>query len=179
MSQKTIHQLIDDLIAREGGFVNHPADRGGPTNLGITQKTLSMYLARQATVADVENLSKQTASDIYYSYYYIKPGINLLPELIRPIMLDMTANMGKRSIKILQDTLTNHGYNAGKIDGKIGPRTVSASEKALEHMGNNLIKALVRRRVIFYEGLVKADETQRVFLAGWIARAESFLPRTA
>lgn len=171
-----IHHEIEQILKREGGFVNHSADRGGPTNMGITQKTLTLWLAREATVADVEKLSKQTARDIYYSQYYIKPRINDLPELIRPIVFDMVVNSGKRGIKLLQDALNCHGYDCGKADGRIGPKTAAAASAAAQHMGNELIKVLVRRRVIFYEGLVKADPTQRVFLSGWINRAESFLP---
>ncbi len=171
-----IHHEIEQILKREGGFVNNPADRGGPTNMGITQKTLTLWLARQATVADVEKLSKQTARDIYYSQYYIKPGIDDLPELIRPIVFDMVVNSGKRGIKLLQDALNCHGYDCGKADGRIGPKTIAAAKAAVERMGNELIKVLVRRRVIFYEGIVKADPSQRVFLAGWINRAESFLP---
>ena len=168
--------LIDAVIKREGGYVNHPADKGGPTNMGITQRTLTMYLAREATRVDVERMTVQLARDIYYTYYYIKPGIHQLPELIRPIVFDMVVNSGKRGTKILQDALSCHGYDCGKIDGIIGAKTLAAAQAAVEHMGNDLIRTLVRRRVIFYEGLVKADETQRVFLAGWITRAESFLP---
>lgn len=174
-----INAEIDKLIAREGGYVNHPADQGGPTNMGITQRTLTMYLAREASAADVENLSRQTARDIYYSYYYIKPGINALPDLLIPIVFDMTVNSGKRGIKLLQTALDNHGYSVGDIDGKIGDKTIRAAKQAVTNMGNELIKTLVRRRVIYYEGLVKTDDTQRVFLAGWINRAESFLPSQA
>ena len=32
-----VDELIDELIEREGGYVNHPADRGGPTKFGITE----------------------------------------------------------------------------------------------------------------------------------------------
>ncbi len=168
-------KLINEVIKREGGYVNHPADKGGPTNMGITQRTLTMYLARETTVDDVKNLNQQTARDIYYMYYWVNTGVNLLPELIQPIVFDMVVNMGKRGVKLLQTALENRGYYYDAIDGKIGPRTLLAAKSACEDLGNELLKTLVRRRVIYYEGLVKNDDTQRVFLSGWIARAESFL----
>ena len=51
-----VADLIDDILRREGGYVNHPADKGGPTNFGITQDTLSRYIGRQALISDVKNL---------------------------------------------------------------------------------------------------------------------------
>lgn len=171
-----IQTEIDELIKREGGYVNHHADRGGPTNMGITKKTLTMYLARDVSIDEIKNLSKQTARDIYYTNYYINAGIDDLPELIQPIVFDMVANSGKRGVKILQEALLCHGYDCGRVDGRIGPNTSKAAKQAVENMGTDLLRTLVRRRVIFYEGLVKHDHTQRVFLAGWVARAESFLP---
>lgn len=41
---KTVDEMIDAIIRREGGYVNHPADRGGPTRYGITMATLSEEL---------------------------------------------------------------------------------------------------------------------------------------
>jgi lysozyme family protein len=173
-----IKKLIDAVITREGGYVNHPADRGGPTNMGITQKTLTDYFGKQQQVADVYNLSKQTAREIYYQKYYVRYDIQSLPELIQPIMLDMVVHHGKRGIKLLQDALLSRGYDVGKIDGYTGPKTIKASRQAAEDMGNQLIRSLVRRRILLFEALVRADENQRVFMPGWISRAESFLPET-
>lgn len=174
-----IEKEIDQLIAREGGFVNDPADNGGATKYGITQRTLTLWRGREVSVDDVKALEKNEAREIYYAWYYIKPGINSLPLAIQPIMLDMAVNHGaSRAIKILQDTLNAFGYYAGRIDGKLGPKTNSAANGAWQDLGQQLIVSLVNRRVIFYEGLVRANDSQRRFLGGWIARAESFLPAT-
>lgn len=172
-----IDQEIDKLLEREGDFVDNPDDAGGPTKYGINQHILQMWLARGVTVDDVKNLNKRTAREIYYSWYFIKPGFSQLPMLIQPIMLDTGVNMGqKRAIKILQDALFCHGIDCGPIDGKIGDRTIAAAFAGIEKMGNGLITAIVNRRVIAYENSVKLNETQRKFLSGWIARAESFRP---
>ena len=59
----SVDEMIDDILRREGGYVNHPADRGGPTNYGITQKTLSRYIGRAALTSEVKNLSEDVARE--------------------------------------------------------------------------------------------------------------------
>lgn len=169
-------QEFKKVLRREKGFVNHPDDKGGPTNLGITQKTLTNYLGRQATIDDVKNLTQKTASEIYYQHYWLRHHINDLPELLQPMVFDMVINSGKNGIKILQTALENHGYPVGKIDGNIGKNTASAATHAAAEMGNKLLETLVRRRIIYYQNIVKADPSQDVFLNGWINRANEFLP---
>jgi len=172
-----IDHEITRLIEREGGFVNDADDNGGATKYGITHNTLQLWLGRSVTADDVRALDKRTAREIYYSWYYSKPGYNDLPALIQPFMMDTGVNMGNhRAVKLLQDALICHSYPCGKIDGKVGEKTIGASRLAAQNMGNRLIKILVTRRIIAYENIVKRNESQRKFLAGWIARAESFLP---
>ena len=69
-----VDRMIDDMIGREGGFVDHPADRGGPTRFGITQATLARSLGRVATPLDVETLSLDQARQIYRRDFYMARG---------------------------------------------------------------------------------------------------------
>ena len=75
----TVEEIIEGIIHKEGGYVNHPNDRGGPTKYGVTQKTLSRYYGYQASIEDVKNLDKSVAYDIYERYYYRVPGIDKIP----------------------------------------------------------------------------------------------------
>jgi lysozyme family protein len=62
--------MIEATIAKEGGYSNHPADRGGPTNFGITER-----VARDnGHTGDMRNLTRAQAVAIYRSEYAIKPG---------------------------------------------------------------------------------------------------------
>ena len=67
-------KIIKNIIRREGGFVNHPADKGGATKYGITQATLGSWrgLKRNATVAEVQSLLQSEAEQIYYKNYIQK-----------------------------------------------------------------------------------------------------------
>jgi lysozyme family protein len=170
-----INQMINDVIKKEGGYVNHRSDRGGPTKYGITQSTLSRYRGRQCTAADVKALPTASAAVIYRHEYYIKPGLDKLPEALRPVIFDMGVNCGpKRAIKLLQAALHAAGYNPGPEDGVMGGKTSSAARTAYDAMGPALINNLVSRRCDYYRALVEADASQGVFLNGWLARAESF-----
>jgi lysozyme family protein len=62
-----IDTILDEIIRREGGYVNHPADRGGPTKYGITAQTLGRWrkLDRPATATEVKALTETEARAIY------------------------------------------------------------------------------------------------------------------
>lgn len=85
--------LIDDVIAREGGYSNHPADRGGPTNWGITQA-----VARDnGFVGDMRALPRATAVAIYRRIYWDQPGYAFVAEMAPSVaaeLFDTAVNMG-------------------------------------------------------------------------------------
>jgi lysozyme family protein len=170
-----IDKIISDIIKKEGGFVNHPNDHGKATKWGVTQATLTDWLGREATIEDVKNLSQDDAFEIFYRLYYQAPHIDTLPEAIQPIITDMAVNHGpKKAIKLLQEVLLANGENL-LVDGVCGKATDLAAHRIYGHIGTDLINQLVSRRLAFYEGIVKNDAKQRVFLAGWRNRANSFL----
>lgn len=169
-----IDSMLNDIITREGGYVNNAADRGGPTNYGITQKTLGAYLGRPATVADVQNLTVDTAKAIYSANYYTGPKINQLPDLIQPVMLDAAVNSGPgQSIKWLQQVLNSNNYGPLTVDGGIGPKTVAAADAAATAMGAALNKALVEIRRTFLQQLCANNPSQQVFEKGWMNRCNA------
>lgn len=171
---KTVDEMIDDILEREGGYVDHPADRGGPTNFGITQKTLSAWLKRPASKEDVKRLKVETARTIYRRNYFEAPKINRLPPALQSQLFDMAVHHGPgRAIKMMQELLNEQGYPC-KIDGGIGPETVGQAEKAWADLGQRLCNALCDKRAHFCEGLCEADTSQKVFLAGWLNRVNSF-----
>jgi lysozyme family protein len=166
---KTIAEMIDDVIRREGGYVNHPADRGGPTKYGITQKALSAWL--EGLPKNIRDLTEDMARTIYDIEYYLKPKINHLPPSIRPFVFDAAVNHGPTAaIRMLQGVLLDAGHDPGPIDGIIGPRTITAAER----YDRQFLDQLIERRKLFYEGIVARDESQRVFLAGWMNRLNEF-----
>jgi lysozyme family protein len=173
--------MIDDILRREGGFVDHPVDRGGPTKYGITQKTLSAYLGRAALTSEVNSLSEDVARDIYERNYYFAPRIDRLPGLIQPFVFDCAVNHGpRRAIKFVQSLCNQAGYQPLlSEDGAMGPNTRRAAEWAQREMGPVFLQALVEERRNFYRLIVRSDPSQQVFLAGWMNRANEFAEEIA
>lgn len=169
-----IDSMLNDIIAREGGYVNNSADRGGPTNMGITQATLSNWQGHPATLGEVQALSEETAKAIYSRNYFVKPKIDQLPDAIQAVVLDAAVNSGPgQSVKFLQQVLNDHGYGPLTVDGGIGPMTVAAADKADAALGAALVHALVECRRAFLKQLAVKDPSQQRFEKGWMNRCDA------
>jgi len=172
---RTVEEMIDDILQREGGYVNHPADRGGPTNFGITRATLSRYLGRAVTLREVQNLPRALAEEIYWREYYVAPRIDTLPERIRPFVFDAAVNHGpRRAIKLVQEVCNKAGFGPLDVDGVCGPNTRAVAAEAERVMGDWLLAALVEERRNLYRLIVRSDPSQEVFLEGWLNRIAAF-----
>lgn len=171
-----IEKLLDDVLIKEGGFVNHPADKGGVTNYGITQATLQAWRGKPVTVNDVKCITPAEAKAIYRSEYFELPRIDELPTTIQPVMFDMAVNHGpSKAIKIMQSVLDRMSGKRISLDGKIGPVTIAAANIAVNVYGQDVVRQISHARAQFYKEVVKNDPSQAVFLKGWLARAESFV----
>lgn len=173
-----IKNIIKDIIDREGGYVNHPNDRGGPTKYGITLATFESWLGRQCSADDVKAISKETAAEIYMSDYFFKPGIHKLPVQLHDFMLDASVHHGPHNAvkKVLQETMLRNGTNTGGIDGIIGPKTIAATIKSMDYHGSQFIAQLIKTRIDYVERIAERDKSQHVFLAGWKNRIEALMP---
>ena len=171
-----VNEMIDDILRREGGFVDHPADRGGPTKFGITQNTLSEYYGRNALKQEVAALDEDVAREIYQRNYYIGPRIDTLPQPVRAFVFDCAVNHGpRRAIKFVQSVCNQAGYTPTlSEDGAMGPNTRRAANWAMEEMGEVFLKALIEERRNFYLTIVDARPSQSVFLKGWMNRVDEF-----
>ncbi len=175
VSKNNIAQVFPKTFATEGGYSNRKEDRGGPTHFGITQSTLAEWRCRAVTPEEVQNMSMAEACAIYCAWYYVKPGVNVLPELIQPVVFDMTVNHGaQRATDILQKVLIRLGAHIVN-DRSIGKATVEAAKKACEQHPNDIVRFISERREDFYNAIVRNDPTQQENLHGWIDRAREFV----
>lgn len=168
----SVDTIINDIITTEGGYVNHPADKGGPTKYGITQKTLASYRRIPVTAKDVQNIAKTEAFDIYKKIYYDSYGVAKLPESVQDLVLDMNVHHGPgNTVRLLQKSLNKFGIKL-QVDGVAGSKTIEAAKQvnpvALRYI-------LAREREAFMRDIVKKDPSQQVFLNGWLNRVEKFV----
>lgn len=99
----TFAACIPIILMSEGGYVNNPRDPGGPTNLGITQQTLSGWLGHAASVADVQALTQAQVEPIYQADYYNAAHCHQLAAGVDLMIFDEAVNQGVgRAIRTLQ-----------------------------------------------------------------------------
>jgi lysozyme family protein len=181
-----VRQIAEEIVAREGGFVNDPDDPGGATNHGVTIHTLrrlgiDVNRDTRIDLADVRALTRAQAVEIYLEHYYARPGIAALPELLQASVFDMYVNAGGNAVKILQRLLTDMGYPCDP-DGQVGPQTIRAAQLAAEAAPLHLADAYGIARRNYYYALADKRPASRKFArrrdggkGGWILRAEEFI----
>lgn len=183
---RSVTQIAEEIIAREGGFVDDPDDPGGATNFGVTIHTmrrLGLDLDRDGDVdaADVRRLTRARARDIFVDHYFRRPGIARLPEALQASVFDMYVNAGANAVRILQRLLTDFGHLVA-ADGVIGPKTAAAAAAVFAAAPDHLVDAYGIARRNYYYALADRRPASRKFArrrdggkGGWIVRAEEFI----
>jgi lysozyme family protein len=125
MTADNFEKCLKFVLQFEGGFTNNPKDPGGPTNLGVTQATLSTFLGRQATIAEVKALTPGKVAPIYRLKFWDHVSADDLPAGIDLAVFDFGVHSGpSRGVIGLQRALKLAD------DGKIGPVTLAAAKKS-------------------------------------------------
>ena len=160
MAAANFERALALVLVHEGGYVDHPADPGGATNLGVTIGTLSDWLGRPATKAEVKALTKAAVAPIYRRNYLNAVRGDELPPGVDYCVFDFAVNSGKgRAIPSLQRALSVAD------DGKLGPLTLAA---ASSKDAGQTIERICADRLAFLRRL----STWSTFGRGWSARVE-------
>jgi lysozyme family protein len=155
------------VLKAEGGYTNHLADRGGPTNKGILQREYDQYRRHNGLPpADVRNILQAEVEDIYRRDYWLAGRCDRMSWPVSLAHFDACVNTGvAQAAKFLQRTVGT------RDDGVVGPLTLGALSSALERACPGALAArLARQRIPFYRALAKRAPEQRVFLQGWLNR---------
>ncbi len=190
----SVRQIAEEIVAREGGYVNDPDDPGGATNYGVTIHTmrrLGMDLDGDGDVdtSDVRALTRDQAVDIFVAHWLESHGSTICQRTrCMPLCsIDMAVNAGpSRAVKLLQQLFVDMGYDIA-VDGAIGPQTIRTAFTAQDEAGEFLFDAYGIARRDYYYRLADARAASRKYArrrnggkGGWITRAEEFIsPRYA
>ena len=181
-----VDEIAREIVAREGGFVNDPADPGGATKYGVTIGTMrALGLDKtgdgRVTVEDMKALTRADAVRIFRERYFHGPRIDLLPEPLHASVFDMQVNAGSNAVRILQRLLAEFDEPV-TVDGLIGPVTAEAAKRAHDKAGQYLVDAYAIARRNYYFRLADRKPCLRKFArtragtkGGWIRRAEEFM----
>ena len=170
--------LIDELIAREGGYVARPADRGGPTRYGITQATARAH----GYVGNMARLPRAIAAAIYRADYWTKPALDRIAALAPKVaaeLFDTGVNMGPDTaagfLRRALNALNRNGadYRDVPAAGGIDDAVCAALKAFLRVRGTAgqaiLVKALDALQGERYLALAESRPADEAFLYGWLA----------
>lgn len=163
---------IPHTLVWEGGYINHPADPGGETNRGITDR-LDGKVDGQVDIngdgigdVDIKNLTESQAKEVYRRRFWDKmQGDKIESQHIANILFDGYVNCGVNGIKLMQRLLNL------KDDGVVGPKTLAAINGADEV---TLYENYKDARIDYYLDLAERKPALKVFLKGWLNRINSF-----
>lgn len=155
-------KLIVDFFKRwEGSYVNHPADKGGPTNMGVTIGTFKQFFGMDKTVEDLKNMTDEQWMHIFKEGFWIPVKVDQIEDdYTALIVLDMCWNSGvKNAIRHIQKVV------GAKQDGIVGPVT-------LYKLNNfpDVFQKIWDMRKQYYIDLVDLNYKYDVFLKGWLNR---------
>lgn len=169
-------KAVKVVFANEGGYVDHPLDKGGKTNMGITAATLrEANRYHITTITDVRNLTRGVCEDIYYKMYWEPCKAELLLSPLDLIHFDVAVNSGSKTAQKLFQKSINRFLNTNKlvVDGAIGNKTLKEYELIINKDSTNITKLTniyftIRKE--FYDSIVSKNPSQKVFLKGWYNR---------
>jgi len=177
--QQSIDALVEAMIEREGGYVNHPADRGGPTCWGITEGVARAHGYRGA----MRSLPQSEAAAIYRRLYWLRPRIDTVAKRSASVaaeLFDTGVNMGPAvAVTFLQRALTALNRNGKDYadltpDGRIGPATLDALDRFFQARGAKsgetvLLRALEALQGERYIRLAERRPANEAFLYSWLS----------
>ncbi|ELY4034529.1 glycoside hydrolase family 108 protein [Cronobacter sakazakii] len=172
-----MNPVIDGILNIEGSYVDNPADRGGPTKWGITEKTARAHGYK----GNMRDLSRDEAYRILENDYWTAPGFDRVAQYSLPVAFELCeagTNIGpsipsrwlQRWLNVFNRQQTM--YSDVVVDGVIGKNTLSALKTYLDKRGKEgesvLVKALNCTQGDYYLEITEKREANEAFIYGWL-----------
>ena len=161
--KQNFDKCLAKLLSHEGGYVNHPKDPGGMTNLGVSKRVYDDWIGRESTEQEMRDLTPADVGPIYKKNYWDRVKGDDLPSGVDWCAFDWAVNSGSgRPAKAIQRAV------GAAADGAIGPMTLKA---VAEKDPKEIIEYVFQVRQSFYESL----KTFETFGRGWTRRNKETL----
>lgn len=174
---QTVDEVIEYVLKKEGKYLNHPSDLGGPTMWGITQAVAR----RHGFTGPMQELPRNKAKQIYMQDYVIEPGFGRVMAVSMPIAAEMVeagVNVGTSwPGRWLQEwlnlfNLQGRAYPDIVVDGDIGSATLRALNSFLNYRGKKgeevMVKSLNCSQGDRYRDITVARQKNEDFIFGWM-----------
>ena len=151
---------LKEVLKHEGGFADHPHDKGGATNLGVTQVVWEEWCGKKVSEDDMKALTIDDVKPLYHNRYWDATKCDDLPSGVDYCVFDTAINSGRvRAAKFLQSVV-------GVVpDGVIGSITIASTDLRGARL---TVNQYCDKREAFLRGLSNFN----VFGKGWVRRVE-------
>jgi lysozyme family protein len=155
---------LKEILIHEGGYVNHPRDPGGRTNLGVTQRVWEQWTGNPSSEAEMRSLTPEMVAPLYRKNYWEAVEADKLPPGLALCVFDFAVNAGpSRAARYLQRMV------GAAQDGKIGPQTLAAVTGYVQSHGE---AAAIRAYQDARRGYYRSLSNFPVFGKGWMRRVD-------
>jgi lysozyme family protein len=156
--KENFDEALKAVLKHEGGFVNHPKDPGGMTNLGVTKRVWEEWVGKKVDEKTMRSLTPELVAPMYRKKYWDAVKGDELPEGLDYLMFDFAVNSGPvRAIRTMQRAM---GLTT---DGIIGPKTLGVLKDSNRE---ELVARFSDEKEAFYRAL----PTFSTFGKGWLRR---------
>lgn len=182
----TMTNNITRMIEDEGGYVNHPNDRGGKTKYGITKFTWNNYAGRigvDPTSRDVSTITENEAHEIYERIFYPWSNAEAIARMdgdLAMIYFNFFVNTPRGAVEAMQNAVVHlRGSEVFPGRGRMGQMTLDEIQKLINEGRvsdlHNRFKIEMQRH---YNNEVANDSNQSSFINGWTNRINKFPNKT-
>ena len=168
---------IKKVLKHEGGYIDHKNDPGGATKYGISlrfirQSNTELDLDGDGDIDadDIKEMTEDKAKEIYKDKFWNPYNYDIItdPDVATKIF-DITVNAGPRQSHKLVQRACNTRHKDLDVDGLLGTQSL----RAINQIGKDLLPEICKVQADFYKSLVEKKPELKVFLKGWLRRAEA------
>lgn len=151
---------LKEVLKHEGGYVDHPSDPGGATNLGVTKRVWEEWVKCNVTKGEIKSLTPEMVKPLYRKRFWDACKCDDLPSGLDYVVFDIAVNSGSgRAAKFLQSAV------GATPDGVVGNGTLTCVKRTtLSTL--ELINIICDRRELFYKSIPNFS----TFGKGWLRR---------